>query len=388
MNDSTPVICMEDGSPISSEILNMPKSQFELIEIKEKITDVAMRTESVSYGKDVVRRFLRSKVTVVASVIILAIVLMAIIGPYLSPYTYLEQDLTMQNVPPRIPGVEKLGIFDGTTTMDIQVDRYEEYEPYIVENYGEYDTVSVFGAARMCKVKINVYAMNGEPDKYYWLGTDGLGRDIFARLWQGTRVSLLLALAVVAINLTIGLIVGAICGYYGGWIDLIIQRLMDIVWNIPSLPLTILLIMLFGSGLLPLVLVFCLTGWMGVANGVRMQFYRYKNREYVLASRTMGASDVRVMFRHILPNAVGTIITQCALTVPSVVFQEAGLSYLGLGVQAPDPSIGMMLSDGQKTLLNYPFQIISPGIVIVLLMLAFNLLGNGLRDAFNPSLRQ
>ena len=124
-----------------------------------------------------------------------------------------------------------------------------------------------------------------------------------------------------------------------------------------------------------------------MANGVRMQFYRYKNKEYVLAARTMGASDVRIMLRHVLPNAVGTIITQCALSVPSV-FQEAGLSYLGLGVQAPNPSIGMLLSDGQKALLDYPFMIVSPGIVIVFLMLAFNLLGNGLRDAFNPTLRQ
>jgi len=247
---------------------------------------------------------------------------------------------------------------------------------------------SAFGTVEMERIKINMYKYKGADDVYYWFGSDNLGRDLFSRLWQGTRVSLILAFAVVAINLTVGLIVGAICGYYGGWVDLIIQRLMDVIWNIPSLPLTILLIMLFGSGILPLMLVFCLTGWMGMANGVRMQFYRYKNKEYVLAARTMGASDVRIMLRHVLPNAVGTIITQCALSVPSVVFQEAGLSYLGLGVQAPNPSIGMLLSDGQKALLDYPFMIVSPGIVIVFLMLAFNLLGNGLRDAFNPTLRQ
>ena len=233
-----------------------------------------------------------------------------------------------------------------------------------------------------------MYKYKGADDVYYWFGSDALGRDLFSRLWQGTRVSLILAFAVVAINLTIGLIIGAICGYYGGWVDLIIQRLMDVIWNIPALPLTILLIMLFGSGILPLMLVFCLTGWMGMANGVRMQFYRYKNKEYVLAARTMGASDARIMVRHVLPNAVGTIITQCALSVPNVVFQEAGLSYLGLGVQAPNPSIGMLLSDAQKALLDYPFMIVSPGFVIVFLMLAFNLLGNGLRDAFNPTLRQ
>ena len=381
-------IMMENGQPLSSELLNLPKEQFEIIERKEVITDLAFKTESVSYGKDVLRRFLHDKVTVVAAGIVSLIVVMAIIGPYMSGYTYLEQDLTMKNMPPRIPGLEKLGIFDGTQVIDIKKSSLETYEPHIVKNYGEFETSSAFGKATMYKVKVNMYSVNGMPDTYYWFGTDTLGRDIFSRLWQGTRVSLLLALAVVTVNLTIGLIVGAVCGYYGGWIDLIIQRLMDVVWNIPSLPLTILLIMMFGSGILPLVLVFCLTGWMGNANSVRMQFYRYKGREYVLASRTMGASDLRLMFRHILPNAVGTIITGCALSVPSVVFQEAGLSYLGLGVQAPNPSIGMLLSDGQKVLLDYPSQLVFPGVIIVLLMLAFNLLGNGLRDAFNPSLRQ
>lgn len=381
-------ITMENGQPLSSELLSLPKEQFEIIERKEVITDMAFKTESVSYGKDVLRRFLHDKVTVVAAVIVGLIVVMAIVGPYMSGFTYLEQDLSMKNMPPRIPGLEKLGIFDGTQTMDIKKSSLETYDPYIVKNYGEFETSSAFGKAIMYRVKVNMYSLNGMPDTYYWFGTDTLGRDIFSRLWQGTRVSLLLALAVVTVNLTIGLIVGAVCGYYGGWIDLIIQRLMDVVWNIPSLPLTILLIMMFGSGILPLVLVFCLTGWMGNANSVRMQFYRYKGREYVLASRTMGASDLRLMFRHILPNAVGTIITGCALSVPSVVFQEAGLSYLGLGVQAPNPSIGMLLSDGQKVLLDYPSQLVFPGVIIVLLMLAFNLLGNGLRDAFNPSLRQ
>jgi len=379
---------MENGQPLTDEILQMPKGQFEQIVREEKIVDAAFRTESVSYGKDVVRRFLHDKVTVVASVVILLIVAMALIGPGWSHYTYLEQDRELLNMPPRIPVLENIGLFDGTRVISIKKSSLEEYEPYVKKNYGEFKTTSAFGTSTMYKVKVDMYAYKGVPDQYFWFGSDNLGRDIFARLWQGTRVSLVLALAVVVVNLSVGLIVGAICGYYGGWIDMIIQRLMDIIWNIPSLPLTILLIMLFGSGILPLVLAFCLTGWMGTANSVRMQFYRYKGREYVLASRTMGASDMRLMFRHILPNAIGTLITGCALSIPGVVFQEAGLAYLGLGVQAPNPSIGMMLSDGQKVLLDYPTQLVFPGIVIVLLMLAFNLLGNGLRDAFNPSLRQ
>ena len=381
-------ICAENGKPLSDEILNMPKEDFELIERTEKIVDVDFKNKSVSYMKDVWRRFLKSKVTVISTCIVLAIVVMSVIGPHLSAFNYLEQNVELKNMPPRIPGIEKMGICDGSKKMTVLEANLPKYEDYILENYGTVEKKSAFGISKMVNIKIDYYAYMGAEDVYYWFGSDALGRDLFARLWQGTRVSLILAFSVVIVNLTVGLIVGSICGYYGGWVDLVIQRIMDIIWNIPSLPLTILLIMLFGSGILPLMLVFCLTGWMGMANSVRMQFYRYKNKEYVLASRTMGASDIRIMSRHILPNAVGTIITGCALSVPSVVFQEAGLSYLGLGVQAPNPSIGMLLSDGQKALLDFPYMIITPGIVIILLMLAFNLMGNGLRDAFNPSLRQ
>ncbi len=381
-------IYLENGEPLGPDILGMTAEELSLVQREENISDAAFKTESISYGKDVWRRFRRSKVTVVSAVIILLIMLMGIIGPYLSPHNYLTQRLDLKNLPPRIPGIENLGILDGTRVLTIQENSLEDYEGCVVENLGSYEVSSAFGTGTMLRIKVDMYKYNGVADEYYWFGTDDLGRDLFSRLWQGTRVSLILAFAVVAVNLTIGLVVGAICGYYGGWVDLIIQRLMDIVWNIPSMPLTILLIMLLGSGILPLMLVFCLTGWMGTANGVRMQFYRYKNREYVLASRTMGSSDVRTMGRHILPNAIGTIITQSALAIPNVVFQEAGLSYLGLGVQAPNPSIGVMLSDGQKALLEFPYMIVPPSIVLVLLMLAFNLMGNGLRDAFNPSIRQ
>lgn len=381
-------IYLANGEALSEEMLAMSADKFELVQREQEIRDVEFKTEAVSYGKDVLRRFLRDKVTLTAAIVVLAIVVMAIIGPYMSPHDYLEQNIAHNDLPPRIQGIENLGILDGTKIVEVQPANRAKYEGYIVKDLGTVTASSAFGEIEMQKLKIDVYAMKGAENEYYWFGTDDLGRDLFSRLWQGTRVSLILAFSVVAINLTVGLMIGAICGYYGGWVDLIIQRIQDIIWNIPSLPLTILLIMLFGSGILPLILVFCLTGWMGMANGVRMQFYRYKNKEYVLAARTMGASDIRIMFHHILPNAVGTIITQCALSVPSVVFQEAGLSYLGLGVQAPNPSIGMLLSDAQKALLEYPYMIVPPGIVIVLLMLAFNLFGNGLRDAFNPSLRQ
>lgn len=385
-NDKT--LLMANGQPAGDDIMTKPAEQFERVQREEKIRDVEFKSEAISYMKDVWRRFIRDKVTLVASVTILVIVIMAIIGPYLSDHNYLQQHMELKNMPPRVPGIEKLGILDGTEVLTVSAQNYEKYAPYVVEDLGVISEKSAFGSTELHRIKVDMYAMRDVKDMYFWFGADALGRDLFSRLWQGTRVSLLMAFGVVLINLSLGLVVGSICGYYGGWIDLIIQRIMDVIWNIPSLPLTILLIMIFGSGILPLMLVFCLTGWMGTANSVRMQFYRYKNREYVLAARTMGASDVKIMFRHILPNAIGTIITSCALSIPSVVFQEAGLSYLGLGIQAPNPSIGMLLSDGQKVLMDYPFMIATPGIVIIALMLAFNLFGNGLRDAFNPDLRK
>ena len=385
-NDKT--LLMANGQPAGDDIMTKPAEQFERVQREEKIRDVEFKSEAISYMKDVWRRFIRDKVTVVASVTILVIVIMAIIGPYLSDHNYLQQHMELKNMPPRVPGIEKLGILDGTEVLTVSAQNYEKYAPYVVEDLGVISEKSAFGSTELHRIKVDMYAMRDVKDMYFWFGADALGRDLFSRLWQGTRVSLLMAFGVVLINLSVGLVVGSICGYYGGWVDLIIQRIMDVIWNIPSLPLTILLIMIFGSGILPLMLVFCLTGWMGTANSVRMQFYRYKNREYVLAARTMGASDVKIMFRHILPNAIGTIITSCALSIPSVVFQEAGLSYLGLGIQAPNPSIGMLLSDGQKVLMDYPFMIATPGIVIIALMLAFNLFGNGLRDAFNPDLRK
>lgn len=386
--NSTKTLFMADGQVASEEILNKPAEQFERFQREEKIHDVEFKTEAVSYIKDVWRSFKRDKVTVVAAIALLFIVIMAIVGPNISKYDYLEQHMELRYMPPRVQFLEDFGILDGTRVLTVQEANLAEYEGHIVEDLGEVETQSAFGNTVLKKIRVDMYSYLGVEDMYFWFGADALGRDLFSRLWQGTRVSLLMALAVVSINLSVGLVIGSICGYYGGWVDLIVQRIQDVIWNIPSLPLTIMLIMLFGSGLLPLVLVFCLTGWMGTANSVRMQFYRYKNREYVLAARTMGASDIKIMFRHILPNAAGTIITSCALSVPSVVFQEAGLSYLGLGIQAPNPSIGMLLSDGQKVLMDYPYVILTPGIVIVILMLAFNLLGNGLRDAFNPTARQ
>ncbi|HBB05308.1 MAG TPA: hypothetical protein DCZ41_01770 [Firmicutes bacterium] len=231
-------------------------------------------------------------------------------------------------------------------------------------------------------------------EPYFLMGTDSQGYDIAARLASGIGLSLLLSISTFAVNFLIGAIYGAIEGYYGGALDLVMERVSDILSNIPFIVLaSIVNATLISTGKMDtfgaLVFAFVLTGWIGPAYRVRTQFYRFKNQEYVLAARTLGASDVRIMWKHIFPNTLGTIVTSSVLTIPSTIFSESMLSYLGIinfnskGIT----SLGTMLSNGQPYLHNFPHIILPPAIVLSLLMISFNLFGNGLRDAFNPSLR-
>jgi len=237
-----------------------------------------------------------------------------------------------------------------------------------------------------------IYTNGHEPNHY--LGTDGQGFDILVRLAYGLRTSLLLATFVSLINLLIGAIYGAIEGYYGGWLDLTLERITDILSGIPFIVLAILVKLHFVntgkmSTFAGLIFAFCMTGWIGIAYRVRTQFYRFKNQEYVLAARTLGAGDKRLMFKHIFPNALGTIITSTVLIIPSTIMTESMLSFLGVAnfQGRKMTSLGTLLSNGQQYLSSDPHIIMLPAIAISLLMISFNLFGNGLRDAFNPSLR-
>ena len=224
----------------------------------------------------------------------------------------------------------------------------------------------------------------------YWFGADGRGRDWFYMMWLGARISLLIAFTVSVINILIGVVIGSISGYFGGTVDLAIERISEIIAGIPFLALITLLILRYGSSVPVVIVAFTLTGWLGIASVTRREFYRYKGREYVLAARTLGASDVRIMSRHILPNAVGTMITVFVLYIPSVIFTESTFSYLGIIDYGNVASVGRMLADAQSRLkvdASLGFLVLFPAIFVSFLMLSFNLFGNGLRDAFNPSLR-
>jgi oligopeptide transport system permease protein len=235
-----------------------------------------------------------------------------------------------------------------------------------------------------------IYKYGFEPS--FIFGTDTNGYDVFSRLASGARFSFILAILVSAINLTIGTIYGAIEGYYGGATDIIMERISDILSGIPFMVVTVLFqLHLSGKvGTVPsLIYAFVLTGWIGMASRVRMQFYRFKNQEYVLAARTLGASDWSIMFKHIFPNSLGTIITGSILVIPGVIYSETSLTYLGIiNLDSPTmSSVGSMLSNGQSVMSSYPHVVLFPALFIALLEISFNLFGNGLRDAFNPSLR-
>ncbi len=226
----------------------------------------------------------------------------------------------------------------------------------------------------------------------FLFGVDSFGKDILVCLASGARLSFILAFSVSIINFILGLIYGSIEGYYGGKIDLVMERIVEILYDIPFLVMATLFQIYFARkvGVLPsLLFSFVLTGWIGIAGRTRTQFYRYKGQEYVFAARTLGARDRRIIFRHILPNALGTIITSAVLLIPGVINSESVLSFLGIvSLQtSTTTSVGTMLANGQSTLSTYPHVIFFPALFISLLMICFNMFGNGLRDAFNPSLR-
>ncbi|MFT7227609.1 MAG: peptide/nickel transport system permease protein [Methylophilaceae bacterium] len=222
------------------------------------------------------------------------------------------------------------------------------------------------------------------PSWQHWMGTDGLGRDVLSRMLYGGRISLLVGLVAVGISTVIGVILGALAGYYRGWVDTVIMRLVDIMLSIPSFFLILAVIAFLTPSIVNIMIVIGLTSWMGVTRLVRAEFLSLSNREFVLASRSLGAKDVRLIFTHLLPNSLTPIIVSAVLGVAGAVLLESGLSFLGLGVQAPQASWGNILTDGKEYIQFAWWLSIYPGMAILLTVLGYNLLGEGLRDALDP----
>lgn len=234
----------------------------------------------------------------------------------------------------------------------------------------------------------NINAVNQSPTAKYIFGTDQLGRDMFSRLWIGGRVSLAIGLVGTAIEVLIGCLYGGICGYFGGLTDDIMMRIVEVIVGIPYMIVVILISIKLGNGIVPLIIALCITGWTGMARMVRGQVMQLRESEYVLAAKALGADPGRIITKHLIPNTIGIIIVYISFDIPGFIFAEAFLSFIGLGIQPPGTSWGAMCSFGQQQFMFYPHELVFPALAICLTMLAFNLLGDGLRDALDPKLRQ
>lgn len=226
------------------------------------------------------------------------------------------------------------------------------------------------------------------PGSRFWFGSDELGRDLFVRIWWGARISLFIGIAAATIDLIIGVFWGSIAAFLGGKIDEAMMRICDILYAIPYLLIVILLTVVRGSGILTILIAMTCTGWINMARIVRGQIFQIKELDYIAAARLIGASTPRILLRHLIPNAIGPIVAAVTLTIPTAIFTEAFLSFLGLGVQAPAASWGVMVNDGLSAMRYYPWRLLFPSIMLTLTMLSFNLLGNSFRDALDPRLRR
>ncbi len=315
---------------------------------------------SQSFWKDVIIRFFRKKSAVIGMILIIIITLMAIVGPGMNAYTYSGQTLTQKNLAPRVAALEKFGIFDGSETMR-----------------------TTTGSKT-----VNNYIEKGLEDVYYWFGSDNFGRDIWTRTWSGTRVSLIIAAAATLIDMIIGMSYGLISGYFGGKVDMLMQRFLEIMNGIPRLVIVTLLLLVLEPGMITIIFALMLTEWVGMSRIARAEMLKLKEQEFVLASRTLGAGKFFIIFKEILPNIIGPIITQVMFSIPTAIFTEAFLSFVGLGIPVPRCSLGSLISEGYNSFTTHPFQIIPPVVVMALLMFSFNLVADGLREALDPKMKE
>src|ERR1700722_4148170 len=291
--------------------------------------DVHLREEiagpSISFWGDVWRRFKLNRVSEAGFCVLILLSLFALFGPLLTPHSYYETHLALKNTP---------------------------------------------------------------PSKEFWFGTDDLGRDLFARTACGARISLFVGISAAMIDLVLGVLWGGVAALAGGRIDNLLMRIADILYAIPHLLVVIMLMVVMGSGLIPIMIALTITGWIGMARIVRGQLLQLKEQEYILAATALGAGKWRILLKHLIPNAMGPIIVTVTITIPIAIFTEAFLSFLGLGVQAPVASWGTMASDGLPAMRYYPWRLFFPALFISMTMLAFNMVGDGLRDALDPRMRR
>lgn len=226
------------------------------------------------------------------------------------------------------------------------------------------------------------------PSAAHFFGTDQFGRDLWVRTWKGTRISLLIAFVAAFLDLTVGVAYGAVSALAGGKVDAFMQRIIEVLVGIPHLIIVILLMMVLPAGIWTIVLALSITGWVNMARLVRAEILKLKSQEFVLAARVLGTGPAHIILKHLIPNTVGVIVINAMFTIPSAIFTEAFLSFIGIGMQEPKASLGVLINNGYQVLRNYPHVLIFPAIIIVLIMVCFSILGDGLRDAMDPRMRK
>jgi len=298
----------------------LPADAFERLPETEKNAEF-IAVESSTYWKDVWKRLCKNKLTVFGLIVMAIVITFAIFGPIFSPYTYEQQDYS---------------------------------------------------------------AMNQLPSAAHWFGTDKFGRDIFTRVTYGARISLSVGFSAAFINLIIGALYGGIAGYTGGYVDMIMMRVVDILYSVPSIMYVILIMMFFGSNMFSVLFGICVSSWVGMARTVRSQVLSLKQQEFTLAARVLGASKSRILLKHLLVNSMGPIIVSMTFMVPSAMFTEAYLSFLGIGISAPMASWGTMAQDARALIDSHPIQMFWPVAAICITIFALNFIGDGLSEALDP----
>lgn len=305
-------------------MIDIDKELFTHVGIDEESGETISRP-SITYWQDAWRRLRNNRIAMAGMVILALFIFMSIVGPHMTEYTYNANNLDLLHQP---------------------------------------------------------------PGREHWFGTDALGRDLWARVWMGARVSLFIGLTAAVIESILGIIIGGLSGYLGGKADMFIMRFVDIMISIPELIFIILIMVIVGSGILPIILAFATTGWLRMARLVRGQILQLKEQEFVIAAKALGADSRRLIFKHLIPNTLGVIIVTLTMAVPSAIFYEAFLSFIGIGIRPPLSSWGQLANSGAQVFEIYPFELLIPAVFISLTMLSLNLLGDGLRDALDPRLRK
>jgi oligopeptide transport system permease protein len=339
---------------MAEEKLNISPDAFEPLSKDEAQSAENIAGPSLSFGQNVWIRFKQRKSAVISAIVIILMVVVAFGStPFINQASLVKSHPQYANLPAKVPGFSAVNGLNGKIKQNGEwVDAYE-----------------------------NAHVPEG---KYFIAGTDYLGRSLGQRIIYGTKISLIVALVATFFDLSIGVIYGIISGWKGGGVDNVMQRIIEIISSVPNLIIAVLLLVVLKPGLTSIIIAIAISSWTTMARQIRAETLSLKTEEYVLAARSLGESTSKIAWKHLVPNLSSIIIIQTMYTIPSAIFFEAFLSFIGIGISAPQTSLGVLLNEGQKNFQFLPYQMWYPAIVLCILMIAFNLLGDGLRDAFDP----